>query len=130
MPKRAEKSSKEKEVNWRNVIAKQKASGLSQSAFCEKEGLKAKLFSLWKCKLDRQSRKEKDKSTSITLPVSTRKSQNIFVPIAHPTDTKLIASSERPIAELDLSGGVVRIYEGIDRHSLYEIVSALREVAF
>jgi putative methionine-R-sulfoxide reductase with GAF domain len=33
-----------------------------------------------------------------------------------------------PIAEIDISSGVVRIFSGIDRHALHEILATLNEV--
>ena len=37
-----------KRERWREIIAKQKESGLSVAAFCRKEGISARVFSYWK----------------------------------------------------------------------------------
>ena len=55
----------------------------------------------------------------------TGKASDVFVPI------KLAASAldaNRPIAEIDLASGIVRIFAGIDRHALHEVIAVLKAV--
>ncbi len=50
----------ERERYWRGVIRKHRASGLSVSAFCRKDGLSACSFYRWRRKLEKQQQEEKD----------------------------------------------------------------------
>jgi len=107
---------------WRKAIARQLESGLSQHAFCQKDGINANNFSWWKREIARR-----DSDKEVKIPAASN--QEIFVPVAHVPNTSNVDST-RAIAEIDLSTGVVRIFAGIDRHALHEMLAVLREVAY
>jgi hypothetical protein len=121
VPRKTSKRDKTKELFWRKAIARQSESGLSQQAFCQKDGINPNNFSWWKREI---SRRDSDKVTEI--PASSNR--EIFVPVAHVPNT-IHVDSTKAIAEIDLSTGVVRIFAGIDRHALHEMLAVLREVA-
>src|SRR5271168_5528001 len=54
VPRKTSKRDKTKELFWRKAIARQSESGLSQQAFCQKEGLNPNNFSWWKRKISRR----------------------------------------------------------------------------
>lgn len=109
------------ELFWRKAIARQLESVLTQNAFCEKEGLNPHNFSWWKREIALRDREKASNKVS-------EESQAIFFPVAI-AETEASGDSGKPIAEADWSAGVVRIYAGIDRDALHEIMMVLREVA-
>jgi hypothetical protein len=122
VPRKTPNRDKAKELFWRKAVARQLESGLTQAVFCEKEGLSANSFSWWKRE---GSRRDADRLSKNSTP----KAEAIFVPVAHVSDEDQIGILT-PIAEIDLTAKVVRIFAGIDRHSLHEVIAALREVRF
>jgi hypothetical protein len=109
---------KAKEFFWRKAVQRHRDSGLTQAAFCQKEGLNQNNFCWWKRELARR-----DIEQASELPNST---QDLFVPLN--VVAPAAAETNTPIAELDLAAGVVRIFAGIDRHALREIIAVLKEV--
>lgn len=76
MPCRKPKKEKAKEFFWRRAVARQIESGLSQSAFCAREGIAASSFSSWKNEFARRdSECQTKEATATSLPV--------FVPLSH-----------------------------------------------
>jgi len=120
--RKTEKRDKAKELFWRKAVARQSESGLSQNAFCREERLNPNCFSWWKREI---SQRDADKAARSPVP----ENQAVFVPLAQ-LPVKNHVDSIRPIAEIDLSAGVVRIFAGIERHALHEIIAVLREVAY
>ncbi len=106
-----------KELFWRRALLRQVESGLTQTAFCKQEGLNANIFSWWKREISRRDKLVSEIETN----------QAIFVPVTQQrADTKETASM-KPIAEIDIASGLVRIFAGIDRHALHEIMTVLKE---
>jgi hypothetical protein len=122
VPRKTPNRDKSKELFWRKAVARQLESGLTQGVFCEKDGLSANSFSWWKREI---SRRDADRLSKITTP----QGEAIFVPVTRVSDAEQ-SNSSTPIAEIDLTAGVVRIFAGIDRHSLHEVIAALREVRY
>jgi hypothetical protein len=118
VPRKPPGRDKAKEFFWRKAVQRQQDSGLSQAAFCEKEGLSQNNFCWWKRELARR-----DIEQASELPVLT---PDLFVPLNGLAPA--IVETDRPIAEIDLASGVVRIFAGIDRHALHEIIAVLKEV--
>ena len=125
MRKNSQKGIKQTEQYWRSQIARFKNSGLSQTVFCEKVGLNPNTFSKWKCRL--------------ALVDSVKEREFLEVAVSEPPtfvsltevqgSSKTAAMSAAPLAEIDLASRVVRVFAGIDRHALYEVLAALREMA-
>lgn len=123
MPRKSPSSDSAKEQFWRKTIARQMCSGLSQSAFCKREGLSHNTLSWWKRELA-----SRDGTRAETVRNAETSTQPIFVPLAPVQNTVRVSAVPGPLAEIDLTSRVVRIYAGVDRHSLYEVLAALREV--
>jgi hypothetical protein len=120
--RRTTKRDKTKELFWRKAIARQLESGLSQHAFCQKEGLNPNNFPGG----NESSNRDSERATKD--PVF--ENQTAFVPVAHVQDSDQKDESTKPIAEIDLSTGVVRIFAGINRHALHAMLAVLREVTY
>lgn len=100
-----------KERFWRQVIARQRASGLSIRAFCECEGLTESSFYLWRRELGRR-----------TAPG--RAARATFVPLRVLPDPSAAAAA----IEIALpSGTVVRLRAGFDEQELRQVLAALAE---
>lgn len=125
MPPGKPKRDKAKELFWRKAVARQVESGLSQNAFCERAGLNPNNFSWWKLEIKRREKEKPAKEIAV-------QNQPLFVPVANAQagqqDAK--ATSAKPVAEIDISTGTVKIFAGIDRHTLHEIFAVFREVAY
>lgn len=116
---------KSKERFWRKQLAKLSSSGLSQSAFCLQERLNPNTLSWWKrrlAKIDSVRSSGGDDSGQ-------DESISIFVPVSEARNTAKDNIPPGTVAELDLSSKVLRIFAGANRHVLYEILAALREVS-
>jgi hypothetical protein len=98
------------------MIQRQKDSGLTQAEFCKREGVSQNSFSFWKGEIAKRDSQALKASPSIT--------DASFVPL---NLCRAETTSDRPIAEIDLHTGVVRIFSGVDRHALHEIIAALKE---
>ena len=123
MPVKPAKRDKAKELFWRKAIARQAVSGLTQSEFCRREGLNANNFSGWKTEIAQRDAESSASDLSA-------EPEPVFVAVSAVARTEPSIKSPNPIAEIDLTAGVVRIFAGVDRHSLHEIIAALREVAY
>ncbi len=124
MAKSKSRRDKTKETFWKKVLAAQIGSGLSQKAFCMREGLNPNTFSSWKKVIRRRDQEKSAKTETDGIPV--------FMPVAqlqHPVKICAETNSQPAVAELDLAARTVKIFAGIDRESLKEIVLVLREVA-
>jgi hypothetical protein len=77
---------------WREIIKRQKASGLPRTTFCEREGIAKATFDKWKRRLS---------SDACAVPTS-------FVELRAPTELRAVPTST-PLGEFELSlpGGVV-----------------------
>lgn len=125
MPRKRPGVDRDKEQFWRKTIARQASSGLSQNAFCRREKLNPNTLSWWKREIASRDADSGDSATG-----GARSAPAIFVPVAEVQNTVRVTHAPVPVAEIDLASRLVRVYAGIDRHSLYEMLAALREVAF
>ena len=119
-----------KENFWRQIIARQKASGKSQKRFCHDEEINHHNFQSWKQVLrsrDAQNRKLPKKKAAESEP------QEPFVrilvpevpePFAKDMDTDVFTDA---IAEIEYMGLKVRILRGVDSASLRAILGAIQE---
>jgi hypothetical protein len=107
---------KDKEQFWRKAVARQQLSGLSQQAFCAHERLNANNFSWWKKEV---FRRDLEKGAAA-------EAADLFVPVVQVSATN---GDSRPIAEIDIARGSIRIFTGITRHDLHELLAVLREVS-
>ena len=121
MVAKSPKFDKAKELFWRKAIARQAESGLPQARFCERDGLNANNFSWWKREI---SKRDAARAEIVSAPSM----DDLFIPLNVKSETDSKVDTEKAVAEIDLSAGIVRIFGGIDRHALHEILSVLREV--
>ncbi len=115
--KKSPNSDAAKESFWRKAVQRQLESGLTQAAFCDREGLSQNSLSFWKRKLAKRDLEDTEQ------PATT---DDLFVPAGSVAESVL--ETGRPIAEIDLHSGVVRIFAGVDRRALREIIAPLKEV--
>jgi len=114
----------EKEKYWQRQIARLASSGLKQSEFCLKQHLNPNKLSWWKRKL--AAKNPGGQQDDQVIEVS---EQPLFVPVEIQSPARATSPS-LPVAEIELSTRIVRVYAGINRHALYEVLAALRENAF
>jgi len=112
---------KQKEQFWRRAVARQQLSGLSQQAFCAQERLNANNFSWWKTEI---RKRDLEKGAMVEAD----KQADLFVPVVQVSEMR-DHNALRPVAEIDIARGSIRIFAGINRHDLHELLSVLREVA-
>lgn len=101
----------DKENFWRNVLEKQRRSGLSIRAFCARQGLSEPSFHAWRRTLaerDRQSASVASKPTPAFVPVR----------IALPT-------TESTIELVVGVGRVIRVSSGFDADTLRNLIAVL-----
>lgn len=123
-----------KEQFWREMVALQKESGLSQSAFCREKGLSANSFSFWKkriVRLDEEKRKGQMAKNERQRAYKKRKREReqLFVQVT-PTPEHVAAPPPAPpdvIAEITFAGGAVRVIAGADAKTLRALIQALKE---
>ena len=115
----------DKEQFWRKAIERQARSGLSQSAFCRREKLNPSTLAWWKRVIS-----SRDADDVSSMDREKPSAPALFVPVAEVPNPVRITAAHVPVAEIDLASRLLRVYAGIDRHSLYEVLAALREVAF
>jgi putative transposase len=89
------------ESAWREIVARQEQSGLTVTAFCEREGLKAASLYGWRVRL-RQSATSKRTSPTISVRAGVERTSEEFI------DLGAIGSSRGHFeVRLDLGGGVL-----------------------
>jgi hypothetical protein len=77
----------EKENFWRARLERQKASGLSQSAFCRNEGLRENRFCYWKHVIEKRQRKAASTKNKTTQNSAQQKSAKTgFIPLVVAND--------------------------------------------
>ena len=103
-----------KEQFWRQTLARQRASGLSIRAFCEREGLSEASYYQWRRELVRRDR----------FPRPARQRQRAFVPVRIIPDAD--RRHARGLIEIVLGGGRrIRVSEGFAPQTLAEVVAVL-----
>lgn len=114
----------EKEKYWQRQIDRLASSGLKQSEFCRKQHLNPNKLSWWKRKLAAKNPTglQNDLAIEVAEP-------SLFVPVEIQSPARASTAS-LPVAEIELSTRIVRVYAGINRHALYEVLAALREHTF
>jgi hypothetical protein len=133
MSKRQAPRSRQKEEFWRKKIAEQQASGLSQTAYCEREGLNANTFSSWKKILqERDAEKEVKRALKqASVNRAARAAKASFIPLVPATSEVVEAAREHPstsaVAEVEVAGARLRVYNGADCRTLCAIIRAMRE---
>jgi transposase len=103
-----------KEQFWRQALARQRASGLSIRAFCEREGLSEASYYQWRRELARRDRS----------PRQALRPGRAFVPVRIIPDAD--RRHARGLIEIVLAGGRrIRVGEGFVPQTLAEVVAVL-----
>ena len=97
----------EKEIYWREVIARWQASGLSMAGFCRQEGVPDKKFFWWKRRIEKRDSKDAA-ATEVFVPVRIKERSTV---------------SSDGLIELVAPGGFVfRICAGFDKATLSSLL--------
>jgi hypothetical protein len=115
-----------RESYWRRMMDRFEASGLDKYKFCEGEGIRPQAFSWWRGELERRDWKNGAGSRPVEQIIAP------FVPltVSEPTRTKQSSDrGPRPIAEIDILTGTVRIFDSADSHSIAVLLRALKELS-
>ncbi len=114
---------KVKELFWRKALVRFAESGLSQSAFCKREGLNQNNFSWWKRTI---LERDAEKGT----PSTKGEQQTPFVPvIPRAEDLSPTQRDPAPVAEIDLDTRTVRIFKAAGAETLRALLTVFRDWA-
>lgn len=108
----------QRETHWRRLIDRWKASGLSKTAFCQREGHSAAALHWWIGELDRRDHRPPRRSAG---PKSAPAARTSFVPVRVVTPTP---SAQRPI-EVLVAGRVIRVVADFDPETFRRVVHVL-----
>ena len=126
----------DKEQYWRRLHEKQRSSGLSQKAYCAREGLNANTFSSWKKIIKTRDGEQQqavkravrqaflNRAAKIAEPAS-------FIPLVPTATTEPLPppTTKNIVAEISFGGGLVRVIAGADCTTLVALLRALKECA-
>lgn len=119
-----------KEQFWREMISKQKRSGVSQKEFCRNNGLKPNTFYSWKKIIHRRNRERANENRRLNR--EERQNQEYqsrsFVPIVLPASEVEGQKKKRPIAEIRIGRAEVSVFPGADLESLQALMIVLKEL--
>ena len=126
MPKLNREAAKEK--FWRNAIARQIESGLSQSQFCDREKLRPTTFSSWKMAIQQRDANRKQPPNQAPAFALKQTEVSSFIPVVVSGTNHSLGSSERQaVAELRFGHNLVSIFTGADIETLRALFSACKE---
>lgn len=109
------------EVQQRRFVQKWRASGLTQAAFCRKEGLLAWQFSNWKCRIVREGVDRQTEEPSFAEVKINRSPQPA---LSCKTDVYVL---RKVVAEIPFAGGSISILSEADAVAIRSILIALME---
>ena len=115
-----------KEQYWRDVMSRQRASGLSQVAVCEREQIKLTTFQFWRRELHRRDRQvaSADEATKPSSPQQVGSPERAPVPLFVPVE--IAASGPASSCEIVLSDGlVIRFPPACDPGQIARMVKTL-----
>ena len=114
----------EKERFWREVIERQRNSGMTIGEFCEAEGLKSWSLSWWKQELRRRDRERRPSKRQSGKQTPKPKDASPFVPVqVVPEEPDFQRSTS--IEVVLPSGRMVRVRAGFDPQALAGVLQVL-----
>lgn len=121
---RLKKISSKDEGFWRQMLAKFNRSGIGKDEFCIREGIRPAAFTWWRAEI---GRRDVAKSSAIAIPAVA--AAGMFVEVGAPKRSVPAVTNlaEKPIAEIDLQRGTVRLFENVTADSLSALFLALKE---
>lgn len=125
----------EKEKYWREILADQQKSGLSQAEYCRAHGLNENSFSWWKREIparDRQARREKAQARKLARVQASSAPAEIssFVPLVFAAEEEPPAPEVDCPVEIRFPGATVRIHAGVEASAIRSVILAFRECWF
>ena len=124
MAKKNGRRDPEKERFWREVIERQRNSGMTIGKFCEAEGLKNWSFSWWRRELRRRDREMRSSKRCSPKQASKAEDASPFVPVhvlPENPDSQRSASIEIFLP----AGQMVRVQQGVDPCLLAGVLQVL-----
>ena len=120
----------DKEQFWREMISKQKRSGVSQTQFCRDNGLAPNTFCSWKKtiqkrNLEKVAAKRRENQNSEENIKSTH---GAFVPLIVPPSEPRPQNERKLIAEVRIGRAVVSVFSSADLASLQALMIVLKEL--
>ena len=113
----------QREEHWRRILERHRQSGLTATAFCEREKLQPWALSTWGRRLREMNGAESKPATKKTLAKKPRRAS--FVPVRVIEAAPAAAASESAIELVTENGHVLRIKPGFDPATLRRAVAAL-----
>jgi hypothetical protein len=108
------------ELKWREIVLRQRASGLSIAAFCRENAVPASSFFAWKRRLSGGGPREEDRNPTGPNPMAAPPFVEAKLVTAGP------ALAGAGAIEVRLRGGRrVRVRRGFDREALAQVVAVL-----
>lgn len=119
----------ETEKRWRKIVAEQESSGLTQSEFCRRRGIKLSTFNHWKIEIRIRDQERKLSPKKAITKQTVHPSPSIFIPVV-PKDSECTSDKKAKVMEIVFAGGKysLRLDMDIDRESLRKIVTALVDI--
>jgi hypothetical protein len=108
----------QRETHWRRLIDRWKTSGLTKTAFCEREGHSGAALHWWIGEIDRRDHRRPRRPAG---PKLARAARTSFVPVRVVTPAP---SAPRPI-EVLVAGHVIRVVPDFDPETFRRIVHIL-----
>lgn len=113
----------QREIRWRELVARHEASGLSVRAFCRQEQLNESSFYAW-----RRTLAERDCETSLADVANLAASTPDFVPAVVTSDAAAQQPTGDPSIAIELSGGcTLRLSGNTAASQLADLVIALQQ---
>lgn len=110
----------QRETHWRRILERCQQSGLSRTAFCQREGLKEGSLSWWAREL--REREQARRPVAASRKRIRRRRRPTFVPVR----VKTASGSTAATLEVVTRGGhVVRLHPGFDPALLRGVLAAL-----
>ena len=129
----------EKEKFWREVVASQQKSGLTQPEYCRVNGLNENSLSWWKREIparDKGARKERaqeraqKRKLAMEQNISETNRTPSFVPLVFAAAENSSTPEGVGLVELRFPGAAVLIHAGADNNAIRSVILAFRECWF
>jgi hypothetical protein len=114
-----------KEQFWRKAIARLAASGLTKRQFCKQQGLSLDVLRYWTAAIA-----VRDKERESVEPFPNKIAAETFLPVTvslQKSDDQVIGIQQLAVAEIVVTEGCVRLFNGISPDTVRSLWLALRE---
>ena len=114
-----------KEQFWRKAIARLAASGLTKRQFCKQQGLSLDVLRYWTAAIA-----VRDKERESVEPFPNKIAAETFLPVTvslQKSDDQVIGIQQLAVAEIVVTEGCVRLFNGITPDTVRSLWLALRD---